>query len=84
MRTLAVSILVAVAAMLWLAANATAELRPDPPPGAKRAHVDARWRYTVDATWTATDGSKIHVRCKRFSEGFRCRILSIEWGGSVG
>ena len=78
MRVLIVSTLVAFIALFYMAENAATALRPDPAPGAKRVHILNGWHYTYDATWTASDGSKIHVRCKRFADGFRCRILSIE------
>ena len=79
MRVVIVSALVAFIALFYMAENAATALRPDPPPGAKHATILRHWHYTYDAVWTATDGSKIHVRCKRFSDGFRCRIVRIEW-----
>jgi hypothetical protein len=80
MRTVLLSVAVVVAAALTiLVGKAGAELRPDPPPGAKHATVLKHWHYTYDATWTASDGSKIKVRCRMGSHGFRCRILKIDW-----
>lgn len=77
-KTVIVAALVAFIALFWMTANSVAELKPDPPPGAKRAHIDKNWHYTYDAVWTATDGSKIHVRCRMGRHGFRCRIRSVE------
>ena len=78
MRVLIVSTLVAFIALFYMAENAATALRPDPGPGAKRAHV-TNWHYVTFPVWTATDGTRLHMRCVRFSDGFRCRIVRIEW-----